>query len=243
MNEMLGRTFGFLVVIERSPRTSKYGHDSWFCRCARCGNPRHEAYGTNLRNGKIRACGCLSKGPRERTLRPTPPPVKGARWIQLTQGRFALVDAEDFDRVTKFNWSIAAKRYAAYRATPLTGKKNGSYVYLHRFVVGASDRQTVDHINHDELDNRKSNLRVASMSQQGQNRKRPSHNSSGLKGVYFDKSRSLWAAGIKVNKKKKFLGRFKDRDEAGRVYDAAARKFFGEFALPNSDPRIAPRAT
>ena len=92
---------------------------------------------------------------------------------------------------------------------------------------------TVDHINHDTLNNCLSNLRLATYSQQAQNRRLRSNNISGYRGVYFRKDSGRWRAQISVNGKQIHLGHFNDPIEAAHAYDSAARIHHGEFAQLN----------
>jgi hypothetical protein len=117
-----------------------------------------------------------------------------------------------------------------YRSVCVNQKK-----YLcHRIVFALTHNRwpelDIDHINGDGLDNRPENLREATKSQNLQNRGKPSQNTTGWKGVYFDKSRRLWCAEITCNNVKHYLGRFEELEMAGYAYISAALKFHGEFA-------------
>lgn len=90
-----------------------------------------------------------------------------------------------------------------------------------------------DHINGDRLDNRKENLRICTRVQNFQNMKMHIDNTSGFKGVSWDSEREKWISQIFTGGHTKFLGRFEDSEKAARVYDDAARKYFGEFARTN----------
>jgi hypothetical protein len=87
-----------------------------------------------------------------------------------------------------------------------------------------------DHINRNKLDNRKCNLRIVNCSQNKMNIKLRSDNSSGVKGVYFDKQRKKWVAEIMLNKKKFHLGRFNNIEEAKLKRKFAEKQYFGEYA-------------
>lgn len=114
--------------------------------------------------------------------------------------------------------------------------------YIHRVVAAAfgiinlnDGSQEVDHINHDRGDNRPTNLRCATSSQNHQHggAKLRGNNKSGFRGVSCIKNSKKWRASIRINNKFKHLGHFTCRIEAARVYDAAAREYFGEFANLN----------
>jgi hypothetical protein len=91
----------------------------------------------------------------------------------------------------------------------------------------------VDHRNCDSLDNRKANLRFASHTENGQNRRKRKNATSRFLGVWWDKSKGLWESRIVYNKKRIFLGYFDSEIEAAKAYDEAAKKYFGEFARLN----------
>ena len=109
----------------------------------------------------------------------------------------------------------------------------GRQIMLHRIVWalyhGDSEFHHIDHINGVKYDNRIANLREVTMSQNLQNQRLSRANTSGVKGVYFDKSRQKWAAFINTDKLHA-LGRFDTLEEAAVARRAAAEKAFGEFA-------------
>lgn len=150
------------------------------------------------------------------------------REIPLTQGKVALVDDEDYERVSKYKWYIN-NGYARTDVGP-----NGKPIYLHRFIMYLYDESVrLDHINDNRCDDRKSNLRVATSSQNRANMNKPVGGTSKYKGVSWDKAAQKWRASIRVDYKKKFLGLFVNEEDAARTYDEAALKYFGEFARIN----------
>jgi hypothetical protein len=98
------------------------------------------------------------------------------------------------------------------------------------YVYGEWPNGAIDHINRDPGDNRISNLRLATPTQNNANRARPACNTSGVKGVsWIGKSRK-WQAQITVHGRQKYLGRFSEKDLAVQAYRKAASAYFGEFA-------------
>lgn len=145
--------------------------------------------------------------------------------INLTRGMTAIVDAEDYDWLSKIEWSYSAVGYAA-------GRHNGRYVYMHRMIVGAKPGEYVDHINRNKLDNRRSNLRICTK-QQNQHNQGPRRGTSRYKGVSYRRDTGKYTAQIHYNWKKISLGSFDTEEQAARAYNEAARKYHGEFAYQN----------
>lgn len=150
-------------------------------------------------------------------------------------GKKVLVDDNNFSVLNKHRWYVGKHKYAFrhWRHRPL---------YMHRFILGARAGQRVDHVNGNGLDNRRKNLRICSHSKNLQNqiRKPGPHKTSRFKGVSWDKRCQRWEVGIcagpknsKGYAKRIFLGRYISEVKAARVYDAAARRHFGEFANTN----------
>ncbi|KKN75918.1 hypothetical protein LCGC14_0376260 [marine sediment metagenome] len=147
--------------------------------------------------------------------------------IKLTQGKFALVDDEDFEWLNQWKWCAACSKdhWNACR---------GQGVLMHRVIMNAPKGLQVDHKNHNGLDNQRYNLRLATQSQNNWNRRVLPKGKSKYKGVFPSclKSRP-WAASIKLNNKSTFLGYFFAEKEAGLAYDEKALELFGEFACIN----------
>ena len=163
------------------------------------------------------------------------------RAIPLTRGESALVDDSDYDWLRQWRWLLVGPGYAG-RFDRLDGTSR--LIYMHRLLINAQPGQHVDHINGDRLDNRRANLRLVTNTQNQQNKRTPSHNTSGHKGVCWHKGSGKWHVRITVNGKRLHLGYTRDRETAARLYDAAARRFFGEYAHLNypdspTSPRIA----
>jgi len=147
--------------------------------------------------------------------------------IQLTQGEHALIDDEDYDRVSRYNWNAVKIKSRIYAS-------NKSQGLMHRFILGLSDRtRMVDHKKGNGLNNQKHNLRLCTHQQNMCNRKSASNSTSKYLGVFWDKSRNYWMSCISLSGKTKTLGRFKTELEAAIIYNITARRYYGEFANPN----------
>lgn len=146
--------------------------------------------------------------------------------IQLTQGKVALVDDVDYEALSKFSWCLHCDGYAF-------GWVNGKHILMHRFIVNLNEKQEIDHINGNRLDNQRINLRICTHSQNQCNSKVHCDNSSGYKGSYWDKYKRKWMSCITVDQKNHHLGYYDTPEDAAHVYDEAAVKFHGEFARLN----------
>ena len=154
--------------------------------------------------------------------------------ISLTQGKFALVDDEDYEYINQWKWCYN-NGYAVrgkYIGT-LNGKEKTIIVYMHRIINKTPDGLHTDHISMDRLNNQKNNLRDCTVSQNHMNLKSYKNSSSKFKGVNWDKNREKWYVKIIINKKHTYLGRFSCEIEAAKAYNKAATENFGEFAKLN----------
>jgi hypothetical protein len=159
--------------------------------------------------------------------------------IPLSQGKSALVDDEDFDRLKSYQWFLSGTGYAV-GFVPSNGKFK--LAYMHRFIMQAAEGQLVDHINSDSLDNRQTNLRFATPQQNGQNKRLSALSCTGLKGVGWHKNRRKYHARIQLQGIRYHLGFFDDAETAALAYDEAARRLFGEFAVCNYTEKETPRS-
>lgn len=150
------------------------------------------------------------------------------RAIELTRGVVAIVDDENFESLAQWRWHTNTQGYAV-RTKKLPGGKTRK-VYMHREIMGNPEGVEVDHRNGNTTDNRRENLRVATKFQNEQNRGKNRNNTSGYKGVGFDKLTNRWTAKIDSGGKTHWLGRFKTAEEASLAYNAAAQRLHGEFA-------------
>lgn len=157
--------------------------------------------------------------------------------IQLIQGKYALVDDEDFEYLNQWKWEIFKNRsgnlYVIRRI--YIGEKHKS-IRMHREIMNPLKNEEIDHKNHNGLDNRRSNLRICNHSQNMMNRIMLKRNKSGYTGVYFNKNslrKNPWIAQITINKKAINLGYFRTAHQAAIARDLWAKDLYGEFASLN----------
>lgn len=160
------------------------------------------------------------------------------RYIPLTKGYVAIVDTHLYEWLSRWNWFVTGgkgKLYACTNSAPINGKRKP--IYMHVLIMGTSneDKRKGDHADGNSFNNVGSNLRYVDMRKNAQNRRRGKHNKSGLKGVHWEIEMKAWRVSIHANGKRIPLGYFplEQKEAAGRAYDAAARKYFGEFACLN----------
>ena len=151
--------------------------------------------------------------------------------IPLTKGKVAIVDEADAEMLSRYRWCYLNVGYAA-RHERIDGKDRT--ILMHRFLLGASPEQLVDHINGNGLDNRRENIRLCTKADNQRNQRRNSKNTTGYKGVSFDKARGKYIASIQVLGTQIHLGRFSTAEEASKAYEEAASRYHGEFAYAHS---------
>lgn len=158
--------------------------------------------------------------------------MKLTKQINLTQGYVTSVDSVLYSWLSQCKWHVfkssSGKMYAACSNQMFDGKKH-KRLFMHRVINNTSDGMDTDHINGHSLDNRKSNLRDVTRSQNMWNRKPNSKGSSKYKGVYWHKQHKKWCASIQANKKRLHVGLFDCEIEASIEYNKKAKELFGKF--------------
>jgi hypothetical protein len=157
------------------------------------------------------------------------PKINTGKLIPLTQGKFAIVDAEDYDWLMRYKWHVVNDRTTCYAMR----SKGYTTVSMHRQIMNAPKGLIVDHIDHNGLNNRKNNLRNCTHSQNLLNRRIRPDCKSKYKGVVWDLYARKWISRICLNQKRINLGCFDNEIDAALAYDRAARKYHGEFACLN----------
>lgn len=159
--------------------------------------------------------------------------------IQLTKGKVALVDDEDFEYLNQWKWQACQKRnnkyYVGRTDYKVKGKKNR--IWMHRLIMKPFENFIIDHIDGNGLNNQKNNLRICTHSQNLMNRCKNINNTSGYKGVVYNKLDKKYRAKIYFNSKCISLGRYINPIDAARAYNQAAQKYHGEYAQLNVIPK------
>jgi hypothetical protein len=158
--------------------------------------------------------------------------IKMTKEIKLTQGKFALVDDSDYDYLNQWKWYYSHGYAVRQYGWPI--KKT---VFMHRLIMGDPPGLQIDHKDNEKpdhgLDNQSSNLRVCTNSGNSKNRGKSSNNTSGYKGVSWDKQKNKWVAQITFDGQHRVIGFFTTAESAAHAYDTAAKKYHGEFSQTN----------
>jgi hypothetical protein len=150
------------------------------------------------------------------------------RYIYLTHGKVALVDAADFEWLNTFVWTAMLAKSGWYAVRGGAAK----HVRMHRFILG-EPKELVDHWDHDGLNNTRRNLRVCTNAENMRNSGARPQNKCGYKGVFRNSNGKRWVAQITVDYRNIHLGTFDSPEEAARAYDTAAVARHGQFACLN----------
>lgn len=159
-------------------------------------------------------------------IEPPEPSSDEIRHIALTRGKFAIVDAADYEWLNRYRWNAfeSGGQYYARRSIP------GGTILMHRAIMETPPGMVVDHIDHNGLDNRRDNMRNCTP-QQNEYNKPPRGGRSRFKGVYPHGDK--WQAAIKHNGQTHHLGLFKDETQAAKTRDQKAKQLQGPFAYLN----------
>ncbi len=257
---LMNKTYGLLTVIAPAPRT-RQGHIAWQCQCE-CGTTKIVT-ANNLRSGNTLSCGCLrgqarrelAKQEKLKALDDEPIRVwmlthtekQKYRQLPVTQDELKAL----FDYDAEHGWLIH-KTNRPGTTNGSKGKKAGSSqsngyemmminrrrYYMHQLVWLWHYNEVphkLDHINGDRADNRVENLRPATDSQNGWNRKVHTNNSSGYTGVTKVKDRNKWVANVTHHGETFYLGRFDSPEEAAKAYDSFIEQTRGSYARLNNE--------
>ena len=231
--DLTGQRFGRLTVIKRAENyiSPKGQHQTqWLCKCD-CGNETI-VLGCSLKKKAVISCGCFAKEISYKqgklAKRYNTYDLTGEYGVGYTlSGEEFYFDLEDYDKIKDYCWYRTNYDYVIAKIPD----GSGSHIKLHNLLF--PDAQKVDHIKHINYDNRKSQLRPVTSSQNMMNRKMNKNNKSGHKGVIWNKSKNKWVAYISVNNRR-YRKDFKNFDEAVKQRDEWEEEYFGKYSYDNS---------
>lgn len=240
MNDLTNKTFGRWTVIEfdkdRSTSKKKY----WKCQCGCELKTIRSVVDYNLKDGRSQSCGCYNK---EQLIKASKGRVSvntydliGSYGIGYTEkGDEFLFDLEDYELIKNYKWNINKSRTNCVQANV-----NHTTIKMHRLVLNVKSGEIIDHINRDETDNRKENLRLCSHSENMRNRHINSTNTTGHKGVHESKGRNRYEAYVEnqFGKRVRKVFYFSTYDGKENAYNCACewcetmdKQFSKEFSI------------
>lgn len=235
--DLTGQKFGRLTVVKRGENYTYYNSKrkviipQWYCKC-NCGNPELILVrGLHLRNGNTKSCGCLSKDfASNLNKKHNTYDLSGEYGIGYTsKGEEFYFDLEDYDLIKDYCWFILDNGYVC------TNKNNKS-ILMHRLIMEPDNNSVqIDHVFHRKNDNRKSQLRAVTRSQNNMNMTLRKDNKSAVTGVTYKKDSGLWVAQIQINNIPIYLGSFNKFEDAVTVRKDAEKKYFGEYAFKEAE--------
>lgn len=212
----------------------------WHCKCE-CGNEKDYEQRL-LVNGYIKSCGCLQREKSSevghQNKKYNTYDLSGDYGIgYCINGNEFYFDIDDYNIIKDYCWTTTKNpnRYVTSAIYDSFTQKT-HHIRLSRLVMGLSDndKRLVDHVNHNKKDNRKSNLRIVSYSQNLMNKDKPKKNTSGVTGVCWDKRRNKWRSYITINGKQISLGSYFIFEDAVKARKEGERVYFGEYSYDNS---------
>ena len=153
--------------------------------------------------------------------------------INLTKGKVAIVDDEDFEWLSKYNWYLNCKGYATRSGLVKDGVRKGKTIFMHREILDIPQGLFGDHIDMNPLNNQRSNLRIVNKQQNNANRTTRKDSSKKYKGVWLNPDGNVYMGRLTLNGKRYYSKRFKDIKLAALAYNDLAIKHFGEHARLN----------
>lgn len=235
--DLTGKKFGKLTVVKRDKDIiiSNKPCVRWLCKCD-CGS-EVVVLGASLKSGNTKSCGCLYRSEENRLEKSKRFRTKNTYDLSgeygigyTTKGEKFYFDLEDYDLIKDYHWFSDKDGYIK-SDDKLNKQRN---LLMHRLVMNCPSNMIIDHIKHNIKDNRKSELRIVTHSENNKNQCMKLNNTSGVTGVSFDKNTNKWNAYITVNYKRINVGYYKSFEDALRARKEAEEKYFGEYSYDNS---------
>lgn len=232
--DLTGQRFGRLTVVERAedyvePKSGRH-RARWLCNCD-CGNKTIILDCNLMKKNGTKSCGCLRQNFAYNLNKSyNTYDLSGEFGIGYTsKGEEFYFDLEDYDKIKDYCWYINNRNYVCAKA-------NNKQILLHRVVLQINDKYEVDHKHGEQSrrDNRKSNLRPCTHSNNMRNVGLRINNTSGVTGVHFDKNKQKWVVRIVIDGKRNVIGEYDNFEDAKRRRVEAEQKYYGEYSYDNS---------
>lgn len=222
----IGDKYGELTVLKDLGYRKRWGRNYhyWLCGCS-CGR---EIEKSSFQIKHSKSCGCLSKANRFQK-KYNQYDLSGTNGVGYTsKGEKFYFDLEDYDRIKDYCWYMDRQGYVMSTVHENNTSKG---IIMHRLIMNCPEDKDVDHINHIEYDNRKSNLRIVTKDQNMHNTIMT--NKYGANGIRPTKS-GKYSACIGINGKTISLGNYSILDDAIKARKEAEEKYYGEYSYDNS---------
>lgn len=222
-SDLSGQRIGHIKILNRtddkiSKNNKRFIRYNCLCDCGKEIVKYYSALRKNINNENF-SCGCTNRNVNNYKM-------ENNYFIGYTsKNKPFYFDLEDYDLVKEFYWNIDKNGY-------VVSKKNRKYVKMHRLLLNAKENEEVDHINHNTTDNRKCNLRIVNHSQNMQN-KTPI-NGLNTNGIYFEQDTQKWRVYITKDKKRIYIGRYINLEDAIKARHIAENEYFGEYSYSSS---------
>lgn len=230
-----------LIVLEQvEDYVSPAGHRGaqWLCECTCSNHNKVIVLGTKLRSSKhaTKSCGCLSTKINQE-VKAHPRKLNNYElYLKDEHGQYGIgycsntgnpfyFDMEDFDKIKDVTWYEKVRKNG-FRRLAGTDYRTRKQILMHVYL----GYKWHDHIDKNELNNRKYNLRPATKQENARNHSRQRNNTSGITGVCLNEKTGLWMAYLAINRKNISLGRYKNKEDAIKARLQAETKYFKEFA-------------
>jgi len=153
-------------------------------------------------------------------------------YVTLTKGYTAIIDACDAELIGQYNWCAKVRDHTVYAHRSYKTKNRKVYMLMHRLIVSPGVDQEVDHIDHNGLNNTRSNLRVCDRGENSRNMRKARKGKSKLKGITWNKRWGKWYAQIMHDGKYIFLGSYDCEHKAHEAYREACKRLHKEYGFP-----------
>ena len=229
-----------LTVIEQADdyvRKNGQHIAQWLCECSCKERKQIIVRSNHLKRGHTKSCGCLQKEitiENNKKLHKTnlydlnlkdENGLYGVGYCCNT-GRKFYFDMDDYDKIKDYCWSESKRQNKNYSSVRAYNKNSKTAIFIHYIIAD----KYYDHIDRDPFNNRKHNLRKATVSENNRNHNLRTNNKYGVTGIYWSKKRFKWQASICIDTHNKFLGYFTEKEDAIKARLEAEARYFGEFA-------------